>query len=530
MPKVTSEPNTQAKLRAAEERYQAFIHNSIEGIWRYELEKPVSITLPVEEQIDMMFKWGYLAETNDAMARMYGLEKAEQLVGSRLGDLLDRDVAQNIEYLKAFIASGYNLQGMESQETDAKGRTKYFLNSLVGIVRDGLAYGAWGTQLDVTKQHLVTAALQESEQRLNLALKASRLGMWEWDITTGDLSWSDELRKIFDVPAKKKVTYELYISRIHQDDRKLIQDTVERAMEADITYEIEHRIVWQDGTIHWVLSRGRAIHEKGVPVRILGTCMNINERKAAEELKVKNALLSAERKELVRLNKSKDDFIALASHQLRTPATSVKQYLGMLLEGYAGELGLSGKQLQLLQTAYDSNERQIGIVNNLLLIATIDAGKIKLQKQAIEVIAFIGQIVEDYSHKYAAKNQALQFKHPKGEIVASFDDEKLRMAIENLLDNASKYSQAGTETTVTVTRLTDGFSVAVKDRGVGIDKKDFEKLFQKFSRIPNALSTSSGGSGLGLYWAQKIIELHGGTLDVESASGKGTTFAITLSH
>lgn len=256
--------------------------------------------------------------------------------------------------------------------------------------------------------------------------------------------------------------------------------------------------------------------------------MNLDERKATENLKVKNALLNTERKELMRLNKSKDEFIALASHQLRTPATSVKQYIGMLLEGYAGDLQLTHQQFTLLQTAYDSNERQIEIVNDLLLVATIDAGKVELKKHPIDLVDFLQEIVDDHSMKYAEHGQKLDYVRLDQPIIVPIDDVRLRMAVENLLDNASKYSPKGATTTVRIATNGD-VRIAIQDQGVGIDTKDFNKLFQKFSRIPNPLSTSSGGSGLGLYWAQKIISLHGGTLELESSIGKGSTFTIVLS-
>lgn len=122
----------------------------------------------------------------------------------------------------------------------------------------------------------------------------------------------------------------------------------------------------------------------------------------------------------------------------------------------------------------------------------------------------------------------LRFTHPDKTIQASFDDIRLRMAIENLVDNASKYSGDNTTITVIAKQTAKGVSISVTDQGVGIAKEDFKKLFQKFSRIPNELSTSSGGSGLGLYWAQKIVKLHGGALTIKSEPGKGSTFTITL--
>src|SRR5215213_9450274 len=120
-------------LRESEERYRAFIANSSEGIWRFELDEPVPTDLPEDEQIERYYRHGYLAECNDAMARMYGFERAAEITGARLGDFVVRDEPGNVEYLRAFIRSGYRLTDAESVEADRAGRLRHFLNNLVGV-------------------------------------------------------------------------------------------------------------------------------------------------------------------------------------------------------------------------------------------------------------------------------------------------------------------------------------------------------------------------------------------------------------
>lgn len=526
----TAADDIEARLSASEARYQAFIRNSIDGIWRFEMEHPVPTSLPASTQIEHFFKYAYLAECNDALARMYGLKNASQLIGARLADFMDPDSEQNMDYLTAFIDSGYNLQGTESEEKDIHGNRKYFLNSLVGFVEDDKLVRAWGTQLDVTRQHNTNVDFQRSQERLDLALKVSKVGLWEWDILTGQLTWSDELRKLFHFPLEEAITYDKYVAMLHPDDRKRLQKTIYKSMKDGKPYEVEHRVVWPDGEVHWMIGRGQAILKNGQPVRMIGTVMNIDIRKSAEELKVRNALLDAEHDEMVRISKSKDEFIALASHQLRTPATAVKQFLGMLLEGYAGDLNITAEQKHLLQTAYESNERQIATINDLLMVAIIDAGKVTLDKSPTDIVSFVQDIVEELQPKYAIRDQKVSCEWSGRKLWVIIDSDRLRMALENLLDNASKYSPEGTSTTVSVKRFRSNVDIAIKDQGVGIAKADFGKLFQKFSRIDNPLSMVSGGSGLGLYWAQKIIELHGGSLSVHSIVGKGSTFTVSLPY
>lgn len=136
----------------SEERYRAFIEHSTEGIWRFELKKPVSTRLPVSAQIRHFYTYAYLAECNDTMARMYGFEHAGQITGAMLGDLLPKSDKRNREYLTAFIRSGYTLTNAESFEMDKRGNTRIFQNNLVGIIEAGCITRAWGTQRDITRQ------------------------------------------------------------------------------------------------------------------------------------------------------------------------------------------------------------------------------------------------------------------------------------------------------------------------------------------------------------------------------------------
>src|SRR5215212_40819 len=160
-----SPEETQRALRESEERYRAFIANSSEGIWRFELANPVPTDLPEDEQIELCYRHGYLAECNDAMARMYGFERAGEITGARLGDLLIREDPANVEYLRAFIRSGYRLTDAESVETDREGRRRYFLNNLVGVLEGGNLLRAWGTQRDATAAKAAEEKLRRGDER-----------------------------------------------------------------------------------------------------------------------------------------------------------------------------------------------------------------------------------------------------------------------------------------------------------------------------------------------------------------------------
>jgi PAS domain S-box-containing protein len=228
----------------------------------------------------------------------------------------------------------------------------------------------------------------------------------------------------------------------------------------------------------------------------------------------------------VELEKAKDEFISLASHQLRTPATAVKQYAAMLLQGYAGDL--TPAQAKMAETIYDCNERQLTIVNDLLRVAQVDAGKVKLRPETVDIGEAVSRIIEDLASRFAVRQQTIRYLPPKKPHHITVDPQLMRMVVENITDNASKYTPEGKRITISVRATKTYVAIHISDEGVGIKDEDLPYLFQKFSRIPNPLSNSVEGTGLGLYWAKKIVDLHSGKIKVASQVGEGTTFTIHI--
>jgi PAS domain S-box-containing protein len=251
-----------------------------------------------------------------------------------------------------------------------------------------------------------------------------------------------------------------------------------------------------------------------------------DKKRSKNALIAANKLLKHQHLELEALNNVKDEFISLASHQLRTPATGIKQFLGLLLEGYAGNLTI--QQTAYIQKAYDSNERQIELVNSLLRTAQVDAGKVTLEKSSLALRPLIDGVIEGLRDVFDARQQTIIIneKNTQSDIYA--DASRIRMVFENIIDNASKYTETGGIITITLSETNLYAQISIKDTGVGIAEKDIKKVFDKFNRIPNQLSDTAGGTGLGLYWAKKIVNLHKGSIGVRSMIGEGTEFIIKL--
>jgi signal transduction histidine kinase len=223
---------------------------------------------------------------------------------------------------------------------------------------------------------------------------------------------------------------------------------------------------------------------------------------------------------------AKDELLSLASHQLRTPATGVKQYVGMVLQGFAGKVPKS--QRDLLEKAYASNDRQLRIINEILHLAKIDAGRMILAKQDTRLVDLVTDIINEQRADIAASKHKLSTDFPKRQVMVQADIHMLRMAIENILSNAIKYTPPGGKLSVRVRGSKSRALVIIQDSGVGIEPADIGKVFRQFSRLPNEMSQQVGGTGIGLYLARHLIELHGGAINVTSEPGKGSTFTITL--
>jgi PAS domain S-box-containing protein len=319
---------------------------------------------------------------------------------------------------------------------------------------------------------------------------------------------------------------------IHPDDHASNLAAWRSSMESGEPFTFEHRFRDSGGKYRWHLTRAHALRDSSGKIQMwIGSSTDIHDirqaRKRQERLEHKAALLTERHRHLMELNRAKDEFISLASHQLRTPATGVKQFLGMILDGFA-EVEVPPQIRRMIEVAYESNERQLKIVNDLLQVAYVDAGKVKINKERFDMLSLIADVLSEMDGAIKERQQSIRLNNSCRDATVMADNRLLRMVLENLIDNASKYSLQGKTITIGLRCTKKFFVVDITDQGVGISTADQEKLFKKFSRIDNPLSTLVGGTGLGLYWVQQIMSLHGGTVSVKSTLGKGSTFTVKM--
>ncbi len=239
------------------------------------------------------------------------------------------------------------------------------------------------------------------------------------------------------------------------------------------------------------------------------------------------AHLKEENSRLYKQNQIKSEWISIAAHQLRTSLSAIKWILKMFLDSDFGKL--TDEQGSFMQKAYDSNERMLALVQEMLSLNHTEDATLHYDIKPNNLIHIIESTVFDFTSESFKKNiQLLVLPTTKTIGLVPFDKEKIRVVIQNLIENAIKYSRPGDKIFVTVNSTDTDVVVSVKDTGIGIPKEEQEKIFQKFFRATNAKSKEEIGSGLGLYTTKTIIEQHGGKLWFESTEGEGTQFHVSL--
>lgn len=238
--------------------------------------------------------------------------------------------------------------------------------------------------------------------------------------------------------------------------------------------------------------------------------------------------------ELKELDETKTMFLSIASHQLRTPLSAMKGYLSMVLSGDYG-VKIEGQIKEFLEKVYQSNERLINLVNDLLDITRLQMGKLQLNSQPVQIEEIVQSVVDEFSEQARQKNLSLVFKKPSAPLPKiNVDPQKIRQVILNLIDNAIKYTKKG-GITVKVQHNSSTNSengtilITVKDTGIGLTTKDINNLFQLFERSDSAVKTHAVGVGIGLYAAKEIVKAHKGKIWAESSGrDKGSTFYVEL--
>jgi PAS domain S-box-containing protein len=372
------------------------------------------------------------------------------------------------------------------------------------------------------------AALQESNERLRLALATGKMGTWTRELEgQGRMLWSPELEAILglrpgEFPGTEAALYEF----IHPDDRKLVRQAFNKAIEIKSDYEVEFRFLPRDRPAGWMLGRGRAYYDAvGRPVRLAGVAIDITARKLAElEISKLNAELEQRVQErtaqLEATNQELEAFAYSVSHDLRAPLRGIRGFSEVLLECHAGQLDAEGQEL--LRRACESSNRMSHLIDDLLKLSRI--GRSELHWQLVNLTA-LAELVAAELRKAEPERTVEIVIGPT--LQAGGDERLLGVLLDNLLGNAWKFTSQRRDA-----RIEFGFAAKpepaffVRDNGVGFDMAHADKLFGVFQRLHS--SEEFPGTGIGLATVRRIVKRHGGRVWAEGIVKQGATFYFTL--
>lgn len=254
-------------------------------------------------------------------------------------------------------------------------------------------------------------------------------------------------------------------------------------------------------------------------VRSLNANLEQRVESATKELRASNA-------QLQKLDEAKDEFISMASHQLRTPLTSIKGYLSMLMEGDVGTI--TPQQKHVLREAFISSERMVRLIGDFLNVSRLQTGKFVIEKQPVDLAKIVAQELESLEQNASARKLKFSYRQPAKFPVVELDENKIRQVIMNFSDNAIYYSKDKSTIKVSLTAKKEFVEFTIKDTGIGVPATEQAQLFKKFFRASNARKQRPDGTGVGLFLAKKVITDHGGSIIFESVEGQGSTFGFRL--
>lgn len=377
--------------------------------------------------------------------------------------------------------------------------------------RYGTTIGIFAQGYDVTDSVEAQAAQRESEERLRDGMDATKMVVWDWNLATGELAYSDNIMLVLGCSPPKMDVINEYI---HPEDREKIAAAHRQALEGAGTYQEVVRFNRPDnGRQVWLDSRGKVQYDSaGRAARMRGVTVDVTERYQAEL-------------ELREANRKKDEFLAMLAHELRNPLAPISTAAEMLRMMAVSDSGV--------RKASEVISRQVkhmtSLVDDLLDVSRVTRGLVQLEMEYVDVKAAVSSAVEQSRPLIEARHHSLTVRTDSSNPMVQGDRTRLIQVIANLLNNAAKYTPQGGEITLTVSSDDKQINISVIDNGIGIDGTLLPHVFDLFTQAERTPDRSQGGLGIGLALVKTMVALHGGTARAYSdGPGSGSTFTITL--
>lgn len=504
---ITERKQTEEKLRISEERFSLATHAAGIGVWDWYLESGVTLWDDVmfdlyglPKQVPMPYsQWEQSVHPDDLEQARASLQRVMQHGGN-----------DTVEF-RILTPDGkiHHIYAAEAAMTDSTGRP-------VRII---------GINMDITERKVAERALRESKERLEAAASAGIVGIWEWDVAQNRLVWDKVMCRLYGICEQEfGGTYDAWFSTIHPDDKAYVESELQAARHGEREFAPEFRVIWANGSVRHIKAASHTtFDEQGRLLRMIGVNYDLTEQKLVEA-----ALISA-RAEAEAANKAKSQFLANMSHELRTPMNAILGFSQIM----ARSPGRSPQDRENLGIILKSGDHLLNLINNVLDLAKIEAGKIQFEPQDFDLGDLINEVISLLQVRAEAKGLQLTFDQSSSfPGFVKTDPGKLRQILINIAGNSIKFTERGgvsIKAALCQTEANDDklrLQFEVTDTGPGIPAEDLEKIFKPFEQA--TAKSATPGTGLGLTISREFINLMGGSIVVDSMVGKGTTFRFTI--
>jgi signal transduction histidine kinase len=360
----------------------------------------------------------------------------------------------------------------------------------------------------LTQIEYQNSLLSEREEHLRLAVQAAELGTFDMNILTGNITWDQRCKELLGLyKDAADATNQHHFDGATENDqgriRKILHNVLE-IHEADGNYDAVYRVTGFNNKVRWVRVKGKMFFDEAhKPVRFLGAVLDFTNQKQ-EELR-------------------KNDFIAIISHELKTPLTSIKSYIQILLSKARKEE--DAFEVNALSRAEAQTVKIATMINDFLNLARIEEGKLRINKEVFCLNSFLEDIIAEAA--FLTSNHHLDIVNCQGLYVHA-DKDKIAQVLINLISNATKYSPPGSTISIGCEKINGSVRIYVSDKGIGINPEHQKKLFNRFYRVENEKSKTVSGFGIGLYLVSEILRYHDSNIRVDSLEGNGSTFSFNL--
>lgn len=470
---------------------------------------------------------GIITSWNRGAEQVFGYT-AQEAIGQQLAMLIPED-RRNEEYeILDQLRQG---QRVEHFVTKRVTRTGQVIDVSVSTspIRDssGKLIGASAVSRDITARQRAEAEVRRNEERLRLAVDAAHLGTWDWDITNNHLIWGGYHGQLFGLPDQTEVSYSDFLNIVHPDDRPLLTQATARAIKDSEEYNLDFRIITPEGNVRWMHDQGFVYrNEQGKAVRMIGVVQDVTASKRAEVERELRLMQERELREVAEAaSRSKDEFLAVISHELRSPLNAMLGWT-RVLQGRLNDTETLAHGLDVIERSARSQQR---LIEDLLDTARIISGKLRLETGPVDLITVINNALEVVRPAADARHIELSCVFDNRADLITGDADRLQQVVWNLLSNAIKFTPENGRVELKLERVDPYAQITVSDTGQGINQEFLPHIFNRFHQADSSSTRRHGGLGLGLALVRHLVELHGGTVSVKSEGlGKGAVFSVKL--